>query len=235
MTLSIWGFVDILTSEEASLLYNGADPDDFEMRRNHPDDHFKKQGMLHCQMVIAAQKGELKPCGVEVAKRNEKGEVDRDLTTGMFGWSTLSDDDFSWKKYPIDLVRFFVDRQELYRWLTTRVNKFEIPAALCIQPEPEENATSSSAKLDELNEQQQDKLKRTRQGNAILETLREMGVEPTRLPYREPGKKGFRSDVRKKLLASRRDLFTEKSYEKSWQRLRDSGCVCEITLPPKLG
>ncbi|MBR2514432.1 MAG: hypothetical protein IKE45_10515 [Halomonas sp.] len=223
MTLSIWNFVDIFTSEEASLIYCGADPDDFEMRRNYPDDHFEKQGKMHRLIVIAAQKGELKPCGVEVAKRNAKGEVDRDLASGMFGWNMLSDEDDSWKIYPIDLVRFYVERQELYRWLLTRVSRSKIPEALHIQPIPVES--ESLAKAEEVSDQK-GLLKRTRQGNAILATLCEMGVEPTQLPYREPGKDGFRADVKKQLL-SRKDLFTKKSFENIWQKLRDEGLIQE--------
>lgn len=226
MTLSIWSFVDIFTSEEASLIYCGADPDDFEMRRNYPDDHFEKQGKMHRLIVVAAQQGEIKPCGVEVAKRNAKGEVDRDLASGMFGWNMLSDEDDSWKIYPIDLVRFYMERQEFYRWLTTRVSKSKIPEALRIQPGPEDSESPSLAKLDEVNRQKGLK-KSKRQGNAILATIREMGHEPLAYPKARSGQRGVKADVRDKLLSTRQDLFTKKSFIKSWQWLRDEKLIHE--------
>lgn len=227
MTLSAWSFVDILTSVEASLIYYGADPDIFETRRNYPDDYFPDQEKMHMRMVAAAQKGELKPCGVEVAKRNEKGEVDRNLTTGIFDWDILSDDDLSWKDYPPNLVRFWLDRQELYRWLLTIVSHSNIPEELHVQPGYKKNELLSLLKTDEVNEPKQYVLKRDRQDKAILDTLLEMGYEPTEYPKAEAGHSGVKADVREKLLLNRRDLFTEKSFKNSWQRLRNKGLICE--------
>ncbi|GAA0576057.1 hypothetical protein ACFQH5_15170 [Halomonas salifodinae] len=227
MTVSIWHLVNILASEDISLMLAGADPEDFKTRKNYPDDHFQKQGDFHRVMIHAAQNGELQPCGIEVADRDEHGEVIRDLKTGIFGWHTLPDEDDRWKGYPIDLVRFYVDRREIYRWLTARgFSKSDMPEALRIQPERKEDVSLSSVKLDDVKEKKHT-LKRDVQDGAILAKLREMGYEPTELPKRESGKRGHRAAVRDEFLPCRRDLFTPKSFEKSWERLRGDGRIRE--------
>ncbi|MEL7896098.1 hypothetical protein [Vreelandella neptunia] len=229
MTVLIRDLINIISSEEVSLMLEGADPAAFEMRSNYPDDHFEYQGETYHCLIGAAQKGEFKTQWVEVADTNDKGEVNRNLNTGYFEWYVLPENDDSWKGYRSNLVRFGVHRREINRWLKGEVGyrEADIPESLRDQLTADSDSLPlfNSGSVNDKSEKK-GKLKRTLQDNAILATLREMGVEPTQLPYRERGKNGYRADVKKKLLTSRRDLFSVKSYEKSWQRLRDSGRIC---------
>ncbi|MEC9483447.1 MAG: hypothetical protein UMU75_09040 [Halomonas sp.] len=229
MTVSIWHLLDVFTSEDVSLMLAGADPEDFETRNNYPDDHFKKQGEFHQLMVGAAQDGKLQPYGVEVADRDGKGEVKRELTTGIFGWHLLSEDDDSWKDYPVNHVRFYVHRREVYRWLTEEgINESKIPEALRIQPgikpDNKEDVPLLSVEPEDINKRKYS-TKASLQSDAIIEKLHEMGYEPTEIPKAETGKRGVRADVKDELLSKCRDLFTEKTFKTSWQQLRNEGLI----------
>jgi len=63
-------------------------------------------------------------------------------------------------------------------------------------------------------------LKQRRQEQKILDLLKHQGFNPIDLPYREPGKRGVKSGTKNMALQDT-SLFTEKSFENAWQRLRD--------------
>ncbi|MDQ0027756.1 hypothetical protein J2X90_005592 [Variovorax paradoxus] len=60
------------------------------------------------------------------------------------------------------------------------------------------------------------------QEKKILALLREMGLDPKSLPAREKGKPGCKAEAKKTALVDRR-LFTDKSFDKAWERLRGGG------------
>lgn len=230
MEISSWNFVGVLTSEEVSLILKGADPDDFKMRVNYPDDHFKEQGEVHRWMVINAQKGALNPCGVEVAKTNKKDEVDRDLDTGMFGWRLLEDGDFSWKNYPIDTVRFYVHRNEIFRWLLAEgISEENIPDKIRNRHEIKSDepvvTDCQSGDFGDVGERHFVS-KRDQQNRSILSEIVEQGYSPTEMPYSGTGRGGVKALVKKNLLKNK-NMFTKKSFDNVWQGLRDEGLICE--------
>lgn len=60
----------------------------------------------------------------------------------------------------------------------------------------------------------------------ILELLFEQGYEALRLPPRVQGKRGTKAAI-KRLALSEPAVFTDKSFELAWQRLRDAGEIAE--------
>lgn len=230
MKISSWNFVDVLTSEEVSLILNGANPDDFEMRVNYPDDHFKEQGKVHRWMVIHAQKGALNPCGVEVAKLNEMGEVDRDLETGMFGWRLLEDDDFSWKSYPIDNIRFYVHRNEVFRWLLTQgFSEENIPDQIRNLHEMnsrEELVTNCQPESEDDVGRRRYATKKEQQTEIIIRVIKNLGFLPAELPKGENGKGGVKALVKKEVI-EKTNMFTESSFKHMWHSLRKEGVIGE--------
>jgi hypothetical protein len=59
----------------------------------------------------------------------------------------------------------------------------------------------------------------------ILQLLKEKGHDPLKLPTRDKGKRGIKSEIRVIALAAKPVIFTINSFDKAWQRLRDG---CEI-------
>lgn len=228
MTNLFSGSITVWSSEEISLLMAGADLSDFKTGINYPLGHFDAQDSAYIRLASAAQEGWIQVRWVEVADLNEEGEVNRDDATGLFKWLTLPDDNEAWKSYWFGHIRFGVHWREINRWLKDEfgARETDIPEVFRLQSEPEESESPSPAKLVEANSQK-GLLKSKRQGNAILATLREMGYEPTGYPKQKDGHSGVKADVRGKLLTSRRDLFTEKSFDNAWQRLRNEGHIHE--------
>lgn len=68
--------------------------------------------------------------------------------------------------------------------------------------------------------------KQRAQEERILELIREAGHSPTELPPWEPKKDGAKAEVRR-LALKERALFTSKSYDLAWQRLRDDGRIAD--------
>lgn len=74
-----------------------------------------------------------------------------------------------------------------------------------------------------------------RQETAILNALRDLGYDPAALPKNIKGRSGVKSLTRKKL-AGRTDLFTEKAFDKTWERLRSDKRIADkpsAITPPK--
>lgn len=62
------------------------------------------------------------------------------------------------------------------------------------------------------------------QENRIVELLRAQGHDPLALPAREPGKSGAKAEI--KILALLEPaLFTHKTFDTAWQRVREDGRV----------
>lgn len=59
---------------------------------------------------------------------------------------------------------------------------------------------------------------------AILSELQRLNYNPLRLPDREKGKPGPRAEI-KEVLLKNAQLFTAKSFEKAWDRLRADGRI----------
>lgn len=76
------------------------------------------------------------------------------------------------------------------------------------------------------------------QEDAILRMLSRLGYVASDLPQRTPGKSGVRAEVWD-ALKDQKSLFTTKSFQKAWERLRDEGQVAEQgtagVLPQKRG
>ena len=66
--------------------------------------------------------------------------------------------------------------------------------------------------------------KQRAQESRILELLELQGYSPKSLPQRAPGKPGPKSGTRKQAL-SERQLFSPKSFDTAWQRLRDADSI----------
>lgn len=63
--------------------------------------------------------------------------------------------------------------------------------------------------------------KQRRQEQAILNFLTSNGHDPKKLPKRPPGISGPKAKVKKAMLANK-TLFTDKSFELAWERLRSA-------------
>ena len=61
----------------------------------------------------------------------------------------------------------------------------------------------------------------------ILELLQSKGHDALKLPNWEPGKGGVKSSIRKLALLETA-LFTKKTFDSTWQRLRDDGRMADI-------
>lgn len=62
-------------------------------------------------------------------------------------------------------------------------------------------------------------LQQRHQENEILRVIQELGHDPKKLPKQKAGTAGVKSSVRQKL------TFSDKVFNKAWQRLRDSGDI----------
>lgn len=69
--------------------------------------------------------------------------------------------------------------------------------------------------------------KALQQEAAILDELKRLGHDPLKLPMWCSNKKGVKAEVRA-ILPKRRDLFTTKTFDTTWQRLRDEKKIKEI-------
>lgn len=66
--------------------------------------------------------------------------------------------------------------------------------------------------------------KAQRQEQALVAELRKLGYDPVKLP--QPTRiGGAKAKVKKQLLESRKDLFTQSSFSKTWESLKSSGDV----------
>lgn len=68
------------------------------------------------------------------------------------------------------------------------------------------------------------------QERRILELLSGQGYEASRLPPRVQGKRGTKAAI-KRLALTEPAVFTDKSFELAWQRLRDAGEIAESSYP----
>ncbi len=66
--------------------------------------------------------------------------------------------------------------------------------------------------------------KQRAQENRILELLASKGHDPMKLPDREPGRPGVKSEIRALALVDR-GLYTAGTFDDAWQRLRDDDRV----------
>ena len=60
----------------------------------------------------------------------------------------------------------------------------------------------------------------------LIELLKSQHYDPLKMPLREPGKGGAKAEVRKLALLESK-LFTTKSFDIAWQRLRDDGSIVD--------
>lgn len=68
---------------------------------------------------------------------------------------------------------------------------------------------------------------RQAQDEVILFKLCEMGVNPTRLPKREPGKRGVKAAVWSAVKSDTQNFRTRKVFDIAWQRMRDCGDIAD--------
>lgn len=64
------------------------------------------------------------------------------------------------------------------------------------------------------------------QEQAMLDALRKLGYTPGALPPQTPGSSWVKAQARRGL-SSRKDLFTTKTFDSTWERLRKSGEIAE--------
>lgn len=64
------------------------------------------------------------------------------------------------------------------------------------------------------------------QDQAILDALCRLGYAPRALPPKRPGAEWVKAEARREL-AGRTDLFTTKTFDATWERLRKSGDIAE--------
>ncbi|HKT98051.1 MAG TPA: hypothetical protein VJS30_16225 [Paraburkholderia sp.] len=89
--------------------------------------------------------------------------------------------------------------------------RFPITAVSSVLPPVTE--TESSPTRPPLQQQHQE--------SEILRVIRDLGEDPKKLPKQKPGKPGIKAAVRAKL------SFSEKVFDKAWERLRDAGDVAD--------
>ena len=89
-------------------------------------------------------------------------------------------------------------------------------------------ATSESSLLTESKTSRTEVpiLKAQAQDKAIIEMLNLVGESPLSLPKSSPGKPGIKAKI-KKLAMEDKKLFTSKSFDKSWERLRKERQIAE--------
>lgn len=226
--------ITVWPSEEISLLIEGADLSVFKTGANYPIGHFDDQDETYFRLARAAQEGRVQVRWVEIADTNEKGEVNRDTTTGLFNWLALPYDDEAWKSYPYAHIRFGVHWREVAQWLKDEFGyrEADIPKEFRYQPwiDDESGGDEPSASIGPSGHFIIKGSRHTEQDEAILETLRGMGYEPTELPERIPGKKWIKVDVKARAHAFFPQLFVEGSttFVKSWDRLRKAGLIREV-------
>lgn len=64
--------------------------------------------------------------------------------------------------------------------------------------------------------------------NMIIKEIEKMGIDPLNLPKQQNGKAGIKSEVKKNILGSSAKLFTDSTFNVSWQDLRNDGLLKEI-------
>lgn len=95
-------------------------------------------------------------------------------------------------------------------------------------PDPLIEETPMTGTSEPLQAEEKPKRKTDRQDQAVIEILIDFGYDPKALPPRQPGLPWVKSDVRKAAL-NRRNLFTENSFDNTWERLRANGEILELT------
>lgn len=76
------------------------------------------------------------------------------------------------------------------------------------------------------------RVKGLEQESSIIETIRQLGFDPEELPPRLPGKAGVKARVWA-MLEKRDDLFSRKSFDKTWIVLRTENRIADSGCPPK--
>ena len=66
-----------------------------------------------------------------------------------------------------------------------------------------------------------------RQDQAILDMLKQLDYDPKALPPRQPGYPWVKAEVKTAALPNRKDLFTDSSFGKTWERLRRNGEIID--------
>lgn len=98
----------------------------------------------------------------------------------------------------------------------------DIPAALQSLAAPQAIATPQESIAEKVPATVVKISKQQAQEVRILELLRAQSYEPLALAPRASGKPGPKAEIRTLALTERK-LFTEKSFEKAWERLRGAG------------
>jgi hypothetical protein len=65
------------------------------------------------------------------------------------------------------------------------------------------------------------------QDQAVIEILNRLGHDPKALPPKKPGHKWVKFYVRREALATRKDLFTTGTLDRTWERLLGNGEISE--------
>lgn len=99
--------------------------------------------------------------------------------------------------------------------LATKINEVPVPAEKPLHLGEQKGGTESQQKPLTRPEQQDVEL---------LRELRQMGLDPARLPPHTQ-KGGAKAKVKHQLRTHRKDLFTESTFKRTWERLSGSGEV----------
>lgn len=140
------------------------------------------------------------------------------------------------QKYPDDIdpttCRWLLGAEAHRKWrelLSGAIAAHELTlldfgSKLPIDTAPAQDPTTSAPALTESAVSDVAPLKQRNQERRILELLKVKGYEALALPSRSPGKPGAKSEI-KKLAVLESKLFSSKSFDTAWQRLRDDGDV----------
>jgi len=150
------------------------------------------------------------PSDVNLVWKHPRGALRKGGTTLDMGATILS-----------YLKHAMVSRSELHRWVKAMGIKSAYSfAPVAAAPEqgtvPAQTAPLSGA-LVGLPKQRAQEVR-------ILELLRDNGYDPLKLAQRKPGKPGPKAEIRT-LVLTLPALFTQSSFEKAWERLRNDGSV----------
>lgn len=111
--------------------------------------------------------------------------------------------------------------------LATKINGAPVPAEKSLHTDEQKGGTES---------QQRPLTKLEQQDAGLLRELRQMGYDPAGLPPYTPAG-GAKAEVKRRLLANHKGLFTESSFKKAWERLSGCGTVAyekkQLSSPQK--
>jgi hypothetical protein len=108
-------------------------------------------------------------------------------------------------------------------------NNLTIPDELKKLSQKNNNTQTRSKPSNEILNNDFTKSKQSAQENTLLNILRSAGHDPLKLPPRPSGTKWIKSEIKKIALTKHPKVFTNSSFDKTWERLRQFNLIKEVS------